>query len=114
MLTALLGSFAGAGAALADVRIREGGLPARGTEIGDRVPANYRAFYCGGVGFVDAGAAVDGPSYYFRRSDGRILGACGGACWRNSERCRRQCPPAEWTCRGNLPRNAFYPNNERR
>ena len=94
--------------------VTEGELPARGTQIGDRVPRNYRAFYCGDIGFVDVASAVDGPAYYFRRHDGRIIGTCGGACMINSERCRRECPPAGWTCGHNLPQTAFAPNNQRR
>jgi hypothetical protein len=70
-------------------------------QIGDVTRGRGQARYCSGIGFIDLGSAVDGPSYFFRRSDGRIIGTCGGACWRQDqrERCRRECPPPGWSCR---------------
>ncbi|HEY0629847.1 MAG TPA: hypothetical protein VGD23_11025, partial [Sphingomicrobium sp.] len=41
-------------------------LPGRGTEIDQLVGKRQPAHYCGGIGYVDLGAAVDGPAYYFR------------------------------------------------
>ena len=59
-----------------------------------------QARYCGGIGFVDLGSATDGPAYYFRKSDGHIVGACGGYCMADpSGHCKTDCPPAGWTCR---------------
>jgi hypothetical protein len=85
--------------------LTEGPLPSRNTEIG-RV-AQGTAFYCGSLGFVDLGSAVDGPSYYFRRHDGVIVGRCGGYCMADANHsCQRACPPAGWSC-GNLPERAF-------
>jgi len=79
-----------------------GPLPPAGTEIG-RV-ARGTAYYCGGIGFVDMGAAVDRPAYYFRRRDGAIIGHCGGYCWADVQhRCARECPPRGWTCSHRMP-----------
>jgi hypothetical protein len=74
-------------------------------QIGGLTKGRGQARYCRGIGFIDLGSAVDGASYYFRRSDGQIIGACGGACWRQDQRdrCRRECPPAGWTCRSPIP-----------
>jgi len=81
-------------------RPTEGPLPGGSTEIGRLVRGPARARYCGDVGFIDLGSAVDGPAYFFRRSDGRVLGRCGGFCWAPEQRprCARECPPREWTC----------------
>jgi len=90
LLTVACASLAGEGR-----RPLEGPLPSRETEIG-RVAGGARAYYCGDIGFVDLGAAVDGPAYYFRRRDGVIVGHCGGI--RRPNPGQRQCPPAGWTC----------------
>jgi hypothetical protein len=77
-----------------------GPVPQRG-EIGGLVHGRAQALYCGNIGFVDLGAAVDGPAYYFSRSDGRVIGRCGGYL-RTPEGRRsgaRVCPPRSWTCR---------------
>ena len=68
-------------------------------QIGAVTRGQGEARYCRGIGLIDLGSAVDGPAYYFRRSDGRIIGRCGGLCWRQSERCRQECPPRGWDCR---------------
>jgi hypothetical protein len=77
-----------------------GPVPDRG-EISRLVSSPAQALYCGGIGFIDLGSAVDGPAYYFRRSDGRVLGRCGG--YLRTPEGRRQgarvCPPPGWTCR---------------
>ncbi|HEX6740781.1 MAG TPA: hypothetical protein VF079_03160 [Sphingomicrobium sp.] len=71
---------------------------AAGLKSGGPAPT---ARYCGAIGFVDLGSAVDGPAYYFRKSDGKILGRCGGYCWADrGGHCKTDCPPARWTCRG--------------
>ena len=94
--------------------VPEGPLPGRGTEIGRLVGPTTRAFYCGDTGFVDVGSAVDGPAYYFRRSDGAVIGTCGGACMMDKDKsCDRDCPPKSWTC-GALPDEAYAPFNQRR
>jgi hypothetical protein len=83
----------------------EGPLPSRDTEIGRA--ARGPAHYCGALGFVDMGAATDGPAYYFRRRDGVIVGHCGGYCMADfNHRCRSECPPAGWTC-GPIPQSDF-------
>ncbi len=77
-----------------------GPVPQRG-EIGRLVHGRAQALYCGDIGFVDLGSAVDGPAYYFRRNDGRVVGRCGGYL-RTPEGRRngaRSCPPRSWTCR---------------
>ena len=76
-----------------------GPVPDRG-EIGRLVQGRERALYCGDIGFVDLGMAVDGVGYYFRRIDGRVVGPCGGFLPRPDQRPRdqRQCPPRSWTC----------------
>jgi hypothetical protein len=80
-----------------------GELPGEDTEIGARVSDfhPHKPYYCGGIGFIDLGSAVDGPAYYFRREDGVVIGHCGGACMIDTPegRCARECPPAEWICR---------------
>lgn len=74
-----------------------GPLPSRDTEIGRL--ASGRAYYCGDLGYVDMGAAVDGPAYYFRRRDGVVVGRCGGIRRPDpAHENQRQCPPAAWTC----------------
>jgi hypothetical protein len=74
-----------------------GPLPSPDTQIG-RV-ASGRAYYCGDLGFVDMGAAVDGPAYYFRRRDGAIVAGCGGIRRPDPDgNAGRQCPPQGWTC----------------
>ena len=67
-------------------------------EIASLAPRTAEARYCGGVGYVDLGSAVDGPAYYFRRSDGKVLGHCGGYCMMRNDECAHQCPPKSWTC----------------
>lgn len=82
------------------VRLTSGPLPRGHGEIGRLVRGAAQARYCGSIGFIDLGSATDGPAYFFRRSDGRVLGRCGGFC-RGPEarqRCRRECPPAGWRC----------------
>lgn len=74
-------------------------LPGRGTEIDLLVGKPRIAHYCRGIGYVDLGAAVDGPAYYFRESDGRVISRCGGYCEANPEGCAKRCPPPEWKCR---------------
>lgn len=81
-------------------RATVGPLPPATTEIGRLVRGPAQARYCGGIGFVDLGAATDGPAYFFARSDGRVLGRCGGYCWDPDQRarCARECPPPGWRC----------------
>ncbi|HEX8224973.1 MAG TPA: hypothetical protein VF605_14235 [Allosphingosinicella sp.] len=66
-----------------------------GTEIAKVAKGCSRPRYCGRLGHVDCGAAVDGPAYYFERRTGRILGYCGGYCMGGP--CDN-CPPPQWTC----------------
>jgi hypothetical protein len=72
-----------------------------GTEIAEAIGSHApSARYCGAIGFVDLGSAEDGPAYYFRKSDGKIIGRCGGICMADpSGHCKTDCPPAGWTCR---------------
>jgi hypothetical protein len=94
LLTMACASLAGEGR-----RPVEGPLPPPDTEIG-RAAGGGRAYYCGDLGFVDLGAAVDGPAYYFRRRDGVIVGHCGGFRRPDADHSpQRECPPAGWTCR---------------
>ncbi len=53
---------------------------------------------CGGLDYVDCGAAVDYPAYFVERSSGDILEVCGGACFGPSPGFCVACPPPEWTC----------------
>jgi hypothetical protein len=82
--------------------LTEGPLPPGDTEIGRVVtnPTVARARYCADIGLIDMGAVVDGPAYYFRRSDGVIIGRCGGFCMGEEipGRCARECPPPGWQC----------------
>jgi hypothetical protein len=96
-----------------DIIAIPGELPPATTEIGRLVPRRNIPYYCGAVGFVDVAAAVDGPSYFFRRSDGAVIGRCGGFCMAGRESCRNQCPPREWTCSRALPHEAYAPGNHR-
>jgi hypothetical protein len=88
-------------AAADSVRPTVGPLPPGNTEIGRLVRSRAQARYCGAIGFIDLGAATDGPAYFFRRGDGRVIGRCGGFCRspEGRQRCRRECPPAGWRCR---------------
>ncbi|MDB4961139.1 MAG: hypothetical protein JWP01_1138 [Myxococcales bacterium] len=57
---------------------------------------------CGDLVYVDGGAAVDGPAYYFDRSGG-LISRCGGACFlpmmpEQVDECATLCPPPDWTC----------------
>jgi len=74
-------------------------LPGRGTEIDRLVGKPVLAYYCDGIGYVDLGAAVDGPAYYFRESDGKVIARCGGYCEANTGSCQNRCPPPEAKCR---------------
>jgi hypothetical protein len=78
-----------------------GPLPPGNTEIGRLVSGRAQAHYCGAIGFIDLGSATDGPAYFFRRGDGRVIGRCGGFCRgpEGRQRCRRECPPPGWRCR---------------
>lgn len=99
--------------AASDIIAVPGELPPATTEIGRLVPRRNIPYYCGAIGFVDVAAAVDGPSYFFRRSDGAVIGRCGGTCMGGGERCRNQCPPREWTCSRAIPQEAYAPGNHR-
>lgn len=50
--------------------------------------------------FLDCGAAVDGPAYYFNAASGAVISTCGGACLtpdpEQQEVCRTLCPPPGW------------------
>lgn len=85
----------------------EGALPTGGN-LPQGLRGRSRAYYCGDIGFVDAGSAVDGPAYYFRRQSGQVITVCGGACMGDMDRCRRECPPTGWTC-GPVPPEALTP-----
>jgi len=52
--------------------------PVPAGEVKRTAPRAVRAQYCRGIGLVDMGSRVDGPAYYFTRSDGKIIGYCGG------------------------------------
>lgn len=59
--------------------------PPPGTPAGKAAAHCSRPLYCGGTGLLDCDSAVDGPTYYFERSSGRILcsidwGVATGAC----------------------------------
>jgi len=74
-------------------------LPGAETEIGQRAKSCSAPLMCGKLGFVDCGQAMDLPAYYFVRKTGKIVSICGGACMRDpTGRCRKSCPPPEWTC----------------
>jgi len=51
---------------------------------------------------INCGAESDGPLYYLNKSNGILISACGGACWRPKgkqiEICNTLCPPKDWTC----------------
>jgi hypothetical protein len=93
-------SLAAVGGAVAYRHFPHGGpLPPGDTEIGRLAGRCSAPLYCGDVGYLDCGAAVDGPAFYFNRRDGRVTGHCGGSCMTDSTgRCRRECPPPQWTC----------------
>jgi hypothetical protein len=69
--------------------------PKKDSEIGKLAKSCKLVRYCGKLGYVDCGSAVDGPAYYFERSSGRVLGYCGGYCMGGP--CTN-CSPAGWTC----------------
>jgi hypothetical protein len=75
-----------------------GDLPPDFTEIGKLAKSCSKPRYCGPLGFVDCGSAVDGPAYYFEHQSGKVVGYCGGYCMVQGEKCARTCPPREWTC----------------
>jgi len=84
----------------ADSPVSEGRLPGPHTEIGQLVQSSsVVAYYCGEVGYVDLGAAVDGPAYYFSKTDGRVIARCGGHCEADPKSCIGNCPPTSWKCR---------------
>ena len=100
LLLAACGPVAADPVRTAPARLTVGPVPGGDTEIGRLVRGPAQARYCGGVGFIDLGSATDGPAYFFRRSDGRVLGRCGGYCWDPDQRarCARECPPPAWRC----------------
>src|SRR5688572_8760963 len=51
-----------------------GDLPAPWTDIGKLAGRCAKPQYCGPVGYVDCGSAVDGPAYYFERESGKVIG----------------------------------------
>jgi hypothetical protein len=65
------------------------------TQIGKLAKSCAKVRYCGGIGYADCGAELDGPAYYFERRSGRVLAYCGGSCM--SGECRN-CPPRAWSC----------------
>jgi hypothetical protein len=65
------------------------------SEVGRLAKSCPKVRYCGKIGYVDCGAAVDGPAYYFDRRSGRVAGYCGGHCM--GGQCVN-CPPPGWTC----------------
>lgn len=76
-----------------------GDLPRRDTEIDRAAGRAKTATYCGNIGYLDLGSAVDGSAYFFDRRTGKIISTCGGACEFDPEnRCKRECPPPAWTC----------------
>ena len=90
------------GCGIASDGLVDGPLPPPSTEIGK--VARGPAYYCGDIGYVDMGAAVDGPAYFFRRRDGAIIGHCGGYCMGDpGNSCARECPPPGWTCTRRMP-----------
>lgn len=70
------------------------------SQLNDRLSRGDKPLYCGRIGFLDDGLAVDGWSFYFERDTKKIISACGGACMivRESQRsvCSNLCPPPEW------------------
>lgn len=60
---------------------------------------------CGGLVYVDCGSMADGPAYYLKKDTLEKIMVCGGACMAPAQslsgiQCT-QCPPKEWTCKGN-------------
>ena len=64
-----------------------------------RFPTTNPAFR-NGIIYLDCGAAVDGPAYYFDEASGALISTCGGACMtpdpEQQEICRTLCPPPGW------------------
>ena len=80
--------------------VSKGRLPGPHTEIGKLVGSrSVVAHYCGPIGYVDLGAELDGPAYYFRKTDGRVIARCGGYCEADPRSCVGNCPPKSWKCR---------------
>lgn len=74
--------------------------PGSHTEIGKLVGSrSVVAHYCGLIGYVDLGAELDGPAYYFTKGDGRVIARCGGYCEVDPKSCIGNCPPKSWKCR---------------
>ena len=73
-------------------------------QFDERLLASRDHFVCAGYGFIDDGAAFDGPSYYFREDTRALVSTCGGACWhpdlQQAMVCRTLCPPPEWKAGG--------------
>lgn len=78
--------------------LAQGSLPGPQTEVGQLARQCQKPVYCGDVGYVDCGAAVDRPAYYFDRDSGEVLGRCGGYCMMQGEQCAASCPPPRWQC----------------
>lgn len=69
-------------------------------ELRGRLAKGEKPIYCGSLGYLNDGLAVDGWSFFFERDNQRLVSACAGACMvvRASQRsvCERLCPPPEW------------------
>jgi hypothetical protein len=90
-------SNASAGPALVEGDLPPGNTAIARVAVGDRCS---RPQYCGGIGYLDCGAAADGGAVYFDREDGEIISVCGGACMADIDRCHRECPPPAWRAAG--------------
>jgi len=55
---------------------------------------------CGRLGRISLQGLADAPIYYFAIDTGRLISACGGACWmpqgKQKDVCMTMCPPPEW------------------
>lgn len=72
---------------------------------GFSVAANGGCTYtaaCGDLLYYDCGAAEGKPSYYVDDVRKVTLARCGSTCQGDMVRCKKDCPPAAWTC-------DFYP-----
>ena len=72
----------------------------RFTLFEEELRASSDHFVCAGYGYIDRGAAHDGPAYYFLEDSRTLVSECGGACMGGGASCLFLCPPGGWKAQG--------------
>ena len=72
-----------------------GELPGAASEVAKlgRALRCSRPLYCDNMGYLDCNTEEDGPGYFFDRSTGKVISACGFGVGN-----AKTCPPPAWSC----------------